>query len=101
MAVDELTCMAPGKDAGHGKKKRCKGCCCFLAWRLTLIETDGGARAPSVASWTNVYDIEGGRSTSYSCDCEVPLPDRPAAGDGDSSLSAACLIMILALARPG
>ena len=81
MAVDELTCMAPGKDAGHGRRRGAKAAP-TLAQRLTLVETDGGARAYRaslcrvVDSWaqTDVYDI-GKRSTTARYLCRTgPLP---------------------------
>lgn len=58
------------------------------AWRLTLVETDGGARAYRVVLCRVVERVRYGQAKYNS---QVPLPDRAAAGDGDSSL---CLITI-------
>ena len=71
MAVVELTCMAPDKDAGDGKK-RCKGLPGGVPpSSQPLVEADGGGR---VVSWaqTNEYDM-GRKVQQYRCRTG-PLP---------------------------
>lgn len=58
-----------------------------LEAELTLVETDGGARACRVVSSRVVGANERVRYGQAKYSSKVPLPDRPAAGDGDSSLA--------------
>lgn len=79
MAVVELTCMAPGKDAGDGKK-RCKG---------PLSRRDGGARGGCGVLGCRGRKGTSRASTIWAVPGRSTLPDRPVAGDGDSMAHAA------------